>query len=92
VTTGSHHRKHPYTIAPRAVFLAALAIVLFLGIVYVIYPRSPAADATGSINQCPARNHNYSPTNLAQCVNACMSCDAGTIITCSTSCRLKGAS
>ncbi len=49
-------------------------------------------DTTGSIDNCPVRlAKNYNPRNLDQCVSACRSCDHGTVTTCTTSCRLKGA-
>ncbi len=38
--------------------------------------------------------HLYSPydaKNIDQCVNVCIKCGKGTVTTCSTSCRLKGA-
>lgn len=38
------------------------------------------------------RNKNYDPKHLDQCVDVCRACLNGTIATCNTSCKLKGAS
>jgi hypothetical protein len=40
---------------------------------------------------CPARRPPYDAKNLKQCVEACIACDSGTTVTCTTSCTLKGA-
>jgi hypothetical protein len=64
------------------------------------WPQSEAADTTPAppsadpvVNQCIGNLFsNYSPRNLDQCVKACLSCEKGVMTTCSTSCRLKGAS
>jgi hypothetical protein len=34
----------------------------------------------------------YDAANLSQCVNVCQACMSGTTTTCTTSCKLKGAS
>jgi hypothetical protein len=33
----------------------------------------------------------YDPKQMSQCFNVCRSCLAGTTVTCTTSCNLKGA-
>lgn len=33
----------------------------------------------------------YNPKNLNQCLAVCSKCDRGTTVTCSTSCKLRGA-
>jgi hypothetical protein len=33
----------------------------------------------------------YSPKNMKQCVDVCISCERGSMTTCSTSCTMKGA-
>ncbi len=33
----------------------------------------------------------YDAKKLDQCVNVCIKCEKGTMLTCSTSCQLKGA-
>jgi len=49
-------------------------------------------ETTGSISACAVNLHaNYSPKNLAQCVEVCIKCERGTTTTCTTSCTLKGA-
>jgi hypothetical protein len=42
--------------------------------------------------QCIARHYqNYDAKDLNQCVDVCKACMRGTIVTCNTSCGLKGA-
>ena len=38
------------------------------------------------------RYANYDSRQLGQCVDVCKACMTGTIVTCNTSCKLKGAS
>jgi hypothetical protein len=38
------------------------------------------------------RYKNYDPKHLGQCVDVCRTCMSGTIATCNTSCKLRGAS
>lgn len=53
---------------------------------------TPDSEVTGTTNACPARlRSSYNAKDMSQCVDACMSCDRGTRVTCSTSCTLKGA-
>jgi hypothetical protein len=92
VKTSLPRSKHPRTIMPGVVFALTLAIVVAVGLLLIFYPRSSALETTGTIGQCPARlQDNYSRYNFDQCVSACISCEKGTVVTCSTSCRLKGA-
>jgi hypothetical protein len=42
---------------------------------------------------CIAQRYSeFDPRNLSQCVDVCKACMAGTTVTCTTSCKLKGAS
>jgi hypothetical protein len=42
---------------------------------------------------CIAQRYpNYDARQLSQCVDVCRACMRGTIVTCNTSCKLKGAS
>jgi len=42
---------------------------------------------------CIAQRYtNYDAKQLSQCVDVCRACMNGTIVTCNTSCKLKGAS
>lgn len=53
---------------------------------------TPDSEVTGTTNACPARlRSSYNAKDMSQCVDACMSCDRSTRVTCSTSCTLKGA-
>jgi hypothetical protein len=49
--------------------------------------------ATGSVKtSCVEKLYSqYNPKNFDQCVAVCNRCEQGTTVTCSTSCRLKGA-
>lgn len=42
---------------------------------------------------CAAKVHkNYDPTRMDECIDVCKACRGGTTISCTTACRLKGAS
>jgi hypothetical protein len=50
-------------------------------------------DYTEQQRVCISHRYNaYDPKHLSQCVDVCKSCLSGTIATCNTSCKLKGAS
>lgn len=62
------------------------------GLLAVLAACSQDADMTGSVASCANKLYSpFNPKNLDECVNVCLSCERGTMITCSTSCRLKGA-
>ena len=50
-------------------------------------------EQTGSVNaSCVEKLYpSYNPRSFEQCVNVCNKCEAGTVATCTTSCRLRGA-
>jgi hypothetical protein len=50
-------------------------------------------EVTGSTsNKCVAELFSaYNPKDLNQCLAVCSRCDRGTMVTCSTSCKLRGA-
>jgi len=49
-------------------------------------------DYTDDQRRCIAqRYYNYDATKLDQCVEVCKACMNGTPVTCTTSCKLKGA-
>jgi len=37
------------------------------------------------------RYNNYDPKQLNQCLDVCKTCMKGSVVTCNTSCKLKGA-
>ncbi len=48
---------------------------------------------TDQQRRCIARLYSdYNPKQLDQCMGACKACMGGNTVTCSTSCKLKGAS
>jgi hypothetical protein len=69
--------------------MRTLAILIFYLLTFISCPQATAGDTTGAI--CPARRPPYDPKSMKQCVDACVACDNGTIVTCTTSCTLKGA-
>lgn len=67
-----------------------LVLALLGALVLVSCSQEPDGDnTTGAI--CPAKRFPLDPKNLKQCVDACIACDSGTTMTCTTSCYLKGA-
>jgi hypothetical protein len=66
---------------------------VLIAIAFGLVSCSPEADVTGSLhNKCASDLfRTYNPKVLDQCVAACIKCDRGNTVTCSTSCTLKGA-
>jgi hypothetical protein len=53
---------------------------------------SPQGETMGSTNKCATDLYpSFNQKVLDQCVGACIKCDHGNTVTCSTSCTLKGA-
>lgn len=49
-------------------------------------------DRTSATSSCATKLHpSFDRNDLAQCMDVCRKCEAGTPVTCSTSCNLKGA-
>jgi hypothetical protein len=67
-------------------------IVLLLALM-VMAGCQQETEVTGSTsNKCVAELFSaYNPKNLNQCLAVCSRCDHGTAVTCSTSCKLRGA-
>jgi hypothetical protein len=54
---------------------------------------SPEDGYTDQQRACISQRYvNYDSRQLSQCVDVCKACMTGTIVTCNTSCKLKGAS
>ena len=50
-------------------------------------------ETTPEQRACIAQRYtNYDPKSLNQCVDVCRVCMKGNVVTCNTSCRLRGAS
>ena len=77
--------------AKVAPFIRRLAVLSVAAIAMV--SCSPEDDVTNSIHHRCATDlyASYNPKVLDQCVTACIKCDHGNRVTCSTSCTLKGA-
>jgi hypothetical protein len=82
--------------SPRSLALFALACAAVIGVgiaaAFMVRPMV-VAETTGSVSSaCAAKlPTNFSPRIYDHCVAACLSCERGTPVTCSTSCRLRGA-
>jgi hypothetical protein len=69
--------------------MRALAVII---LALTVAACEPEQDITGTAAACPVRSYStYNPKDMNQCVNACKSCDHGTMVTCTTSYTLKGA-
>jgi hypothetical protein len=54
--------------------------------------NNDTSDAATDSQKCAHRLYaNYSPMNMKQCVDVCITCERGSMTTCSTSCTMKGA-
>jgi hypothetical protein len=70
---------------PAQYFAVTAAIALLLA-------SCSEKGGTDSTNKCATDLYpSYNPKALNQCVEVCVKCDRGTVVTCSTSCTLKGA-
>lgn len=83
--------------SPRSLTLFALAcaavIAVGVGVAFMVRPMV-VVETTGSVvgGRCTASlPANFSPRVYEHCFAACMSCEHGTPVTCSTSCKLRGA-
>jgi hypothetical protein len=54
--------------------------------------NNDTSDPAPEVQKCAQRLYaNYSPKNMKQCVDVCITCERGSMTTCSTSCTMKGA-
>jgi hypothetical protein len=90
----SHHPPKSHRTVVAVVFAAVLAAAAALSLNLTYSLRQAPPDITGAINgSCmSALPSNFSPRILDHCVAACIACEHGNRVTCSTSCRLRGAS
>ena len=60
---------------------------------FVMVSCSPEEEVMSSVHDKCAADlyHSYNPKVRDQCVDVCIKCDHGSMVTCSTSCMLKGA-
>lgn len=73
----------------RGVCMVGLAVALLCG----GCSQSQEPEVTGSTAACATRLYSaYNPKDMKQCVDVCIQCSRGVTTTCSTSCKLKGAS
>ena len=70
---------------------AILAILLSAATLAACTPES-SHDVTGSVGNCARKLYSaYNPKDVKQCVAVCIQCDRGVTTTCSTACKLRGA-
>jgi hypothetical protein len=68
-----------------------IAIVLSAAALAACTPESNN-DVTGAVGNCARKLYSpYNPKDMKQCVAVCIQCDRGVTTTCSTSCKLRGA-
>jgi hypothetical protein len=80
-------------ISCRSRCLPKLAIGSLIFALLAIVACSPESAQNDPEKTCALKLYpNYDVTRLDQCMNVCKSCRNGNTVTCSTSCKLKGAS
>jgi hypothetical protein len=74
--------------------MGRIAIAIFAAALVVSGCSQPQEnETTGSTVACAKRLYSqYNPKDFKQCVDVCIQCERGVTTTCSTACRLKGAS
>jgi hypothetical protein len=75
-------------LAPAAVIIVAVALVTFM----LFYWRGQAEYSDQQRACIAQRYQKFDASKLSQCVDVCEACMTGTTVTCTTSCKLKGAS
>jgi hypothetical protein len=54
--------------------------------------NNDSSDVDAKSLQCAKKQYSdFNPKNMKQCVDVCMTCERGSMTTCSTSCTMKGA-
>jgi hypothetical protein len=73
-------------------YLSKLAVGFLAFASLAIAACSPESAPNDAEQACALKLYpGYDETRLDQCMNVCKSCRSGTTVTCSTSCKLKGA-
>jgi hypothetical protein len=78
-----------------ALHVTCSVVLMALLMTFLLMACSSGGDgnATAAEQKCAAKLYqNYNEKALDQCMNVCKSCRGGNTVTCSTSCKLKGAS
>ena len=85
-------RSHTGSAAGRR-RLRARELAVLLGVLCSLAGcNNDTSDPTADTLKCARRLYaDYSPKNMKQCVDVCISCERGSMTTCSTSCTMKGA-
>jgi hypothetical protein len=67
---------------------AAIALIM----AFAAASCSPDPEVTAAADKCATALYpSYNPKSRDQCVDVCIKCSHGVMVTCSTSCMLKGA-
>lgn len=93
VRTQRSHRAHRGELAARRLwrwhFRSAVLVLLAVG----LSACSQEIDYTPEQRSCIAQHYSaYDAKQINQCVDVCRVCMKGNVVTCNTSCRLRGAS
>jgi hypothetical protein len=90
---GSSRRRWRNSLAIRWLTLAAFLIFAVAVLAFMLIYWRGQADYSDQQRACIARRYEkFDVKNLSQCVDVCQACMTGTTVTCTTSCKLKGAS
>ena len=85
-------RLHPGAPSGRRRLRAIQWVVLLGALCSVAGCNSETSESTSDTLKCARRLYaDYSPKNMKQCVDVCITCERGSMTTCSTSCTMKGA-
>lgn len=72
--------------------MRCLAAVLMIGLAFALAGCESETETSDAIKQCTTgATGSPRPRDFDQCVRTCKICENGNTVTCSTSCRLKGA-
>lgn len=78
----------PLSLSPRGTFCK---FSLLIAAVTIMASCSKEPEYTDRQRACIAERYSkYDATRFDQCVDVCQQCLAGTVTTCTTSCKLKG--
>ena len=75
-------------LAPVAVIVVAVALVAFM----IVHWRGEAGYSDEQRACIAQRYSQFDARKLSQCVDVCRACMNGNMVTCNTSCKMKGAS
>jgi hypothetical protein len=70
--------------------MRSIAVLLAVGL--ILATCSPEPEGAAQTSACARKLFSsYNPKSFDQCTDVCIKCENGNMVTCSTSCTLKGA-